>query len=579
LIRNPEKARELEAEHKGSVEHINIDEDVIRLNVLFGKVAGSRGSLYELGEELNDAPTSEAAYAVLEKWERKYQDVNEPLKGVRIAIDGVHTGTGPIAAEVFKRLGAEVHARNLDIRLVTGRHNANLSIDENLANVRETIKSVNADFGMAFDLGGDRGLIVTPDPSTANGFYEIESDEAQVVLLQELKEKWGYDNIPTGFIRDVLGTYALNLIAKKMDVRFDQTDAGYPFLKVRKEVRENEAKAKGERIVFPVFGERSGRIWLHFTGEIENPLAVEILFAAMVRHGKKDLIEQGLAGNDFDAPTAIKIFNEKRIPFTKSKRVQPLFHLDFLKDLESNPENKEIGWTFNGEVGKFKNPPSALIKVGNDIVVKKLKEFFTPGKEFNTPVGVLTVSEFNTERDDGAIGGRHQFADIIFEQNGGVVGRIVFRTSSKDSTFASTYEAPGEGRELHRNSAMGIVFDFLKDNNIALVTTDMLDLLPLTDEQKKDVIAKFNLKFLEEDYISYQRAAGREVAPLLVNQYEIDTGNAYWNGDLTTTPITRPFRASREEDVKDMVTLREQEALLYERLALESLLKGEGYIS
>ncbi|MCK5179157.1 MAG: UTP--glucose-1-phosphate uridylyltransferase, partial [Candidatus Omnitrophica bacterium] len=63
-----------------------------------------------------------------------------------------------------------------------------------------------------------------------------------------------------------------------------------------------------------------------------------------------------------------------------------------------------------------------------------------------------------------------------------------------------------------------------------------------------------------------------------INQYDIDIGNAYWNGDLITTPITRPFRASLKEDVKDMTTLTEQEAVLSERFALESLLRGEGYI-
>ena len=61
--------------------------------------------------------------------------------------------------------------------------------------------------------------------------------------------------------------------------------------------------------------------------------------------------------------------------------------------------------------------------------------------------------------------------------------------------------------------------------------------------------------------------------------FEIASGIAYWKGTLTTTPLTRPFRASRKTDVFDIADIDSQKALQLERLAVESLLKGKGAIS
>ncbi len=60
---------------------------------------------------------------------------------------------------------------------------------------------------------------------------------------------------------------------------------------------------------------------------------------------------------------------------------------------------------------------------------------------------------------------------------------------------------------------------------------------------------------------------------------EIETGVRYWKGELKTTPIERPFRASRKEDVVDINDLSEEEGRKLEKLAVESLLEGKGYIS
>jgi phosphomannomutase len=64
----------------------------------------------------------------------------------------------------------------------------------------------------------------------------------------------------------------------------------------------------------------------------------------------------------------------------------------------------------------------------------------------------------------------------------------------------------------------------------------------------------------------------------MVTPIQVARGVQYWGG-TSTTSIARPFRASQEADVKDITTLDSKEALRLERLAAESLLRGEGSIS
>ncbi|OGR52501.1 MAG: hypothetical protein A3I11_07705 [Elusimicrobia bacterium RIFCSPLOWO2_02_FULL_39_32] len=63
------------------------------------------------------------------------------------------------------------------------------------------------------------------------------------------------------------------------------------------------------------------------------------------------------------------------------------------------------------------------------------------------------------------------------------------------------------------------------------------------------------------------------------NNFDLKWGVKYWREELRTTSILRDFRPSREEDVLDINQLSDQERLELERLGIESLLKGEGYIS
>ena len=62
------------------------------------------------------------------------------------------------------------------------------------------------------------------------------------------------------------------------------------------------------------------------------------------------------------------------------------------------------------------------------------------------------------------------------------------------------------------------------------------------------------------------------------SEAEIEMGVRYHHGDLTTSPITRPFRASQKEDVVDINDLSDTEALELERLGALAVAKGKGDI-
>lgn len=64
-----------------------------------------------------------------------------------------------------------------------------------------------------------------------------------------------------------------------------------------------------------------------------------------------------------------------------------------------------------------------------------------------------------------------------------------------------------------------------------------------------------------------------------VNNFDLQRGVRYWNGELRTTPIARDFRPSRKGDVLDINELSDEQRLELERLGILSLFKGEGYIS
>lgn len=61
-----------------------------------------------------------------------------------------------------------------------------------------------------------------------------------------------------------------------------------------------------------------------------------------------------------------------------------------------------------------------------------------------------------------------------------------------------------------------------------------------------------------------------------VKDFEVATGVSYFKGEIKTTPITRPFRASEKSDVKDITELNEQDGMSLEKSGAVSVARGEG---
>jgi len=473
LIEHPEKIKAMENIEKGKFIPSNIDENCIRMCSLVARVADQEGSLYELAREIE---SSESPSSVLDKRERQIGR-STPLKGLKVVVEGVHTPSGKLAAETFKELGAKVVLINGDIREIEGEHTADPSKAKNLDQLKKRMQREKADFGIAFDLDGDRGAIVvprTPKTEPITTYKTLAPDNLICALLPYMVEKNGYNQRligkKVGVIRDVLGTFGVNNIADKLGIEPFQTDAGYVFLKaLRRELLE-------DNYAIPIYGERSGHCWLDPTGEFENPIAVTALFAVMVKKLKYKNDKTDSENPFWEA------YHENTVSYMQSPRFQPLFHQTFLSQLSSDPRN-DTGWKY--DPANPTKPPQAIIALGKDAGVKRLQAEFSAGKTYNTPAGKLKVREFNAYQDPPDEGGLYRFADIVFERDGKFVGRFVFRASSNDPTFVCSFETPSrmegekEGKDLlawyedSQNryvSIGGVVLDWLEKNEIALVT-------------------------------------------------------------------------------------------------------------
>ncbi|MDO8603694.1 MAG: UTP--glucose-1-phosphate uridylyltransferase [Candidatus Omnitrophota bacterium] len=469
LIVNPAKINTIKSMRQGEFMPSNVDANCVKMCVLVGKTVASGNSIYNLARELG---ASESPVTVLDDWDRRIGHL-EPLKGMKMIVEGAHTPSGKLAADTFIGLGAEVILINGDIQEIEGEHEADPSIPKNLTGLERAIAAHNADFGIAFDLDGDRGAIVVPErwkATVGTKFHLLAPDNLIVSMLTYMIRRGGYDQAvigrEVGVIRDVLGTFAVNDMASRLGIKAFQTDAGYVFLKALR----RQLLPRG--YIVPVYGERSGHCWLDVTGEFENPIAVAVLFATMVKESKyKDNATQ--SKNPF-----LEAYEENIIPYLQSTRFQPLFHPKFLSELSSDLRNN-TGWTYNAE--RPTNPPQAIIALGKDLGIQKLQQEFKVGNLYLTPAGNLRIKEFNTYQDVPDEGGLYRFADIVFEQDGKFAGRFVFRASSNDPTFVCSFETPLMDGETYISASLdnrylsigGVVLDWLESNGIAGVTGDI----------------------------------------------------------------------------------------------------------
>ncbi|MBI4706638.1 MAG: hypothetical protein HY761_01755 [Candidatus Omnitrophica bacterium] len=485
---------------RGTFSITNVDRNCVKFNILLGRAAFAKRSLFDLARQIQD---SDNPVNVLDRWEGQLGQTR-PLKGMKIVVEGSHTPSGKLAADTFRNLGAQVILINGDVREIKGEHNADPSIEKNLEQLKKSIEADNADMGIAFDLDGDRGAIIVPHrPVTMPGirFVSISPDNMLGVLLPYLIKDLGYDPAVTGkkigVIRDVLGTFGVNDVANRSGVVPLQTDAGYVLLK-----KERQEKLKAGWVI-PVYGERSGHSWLDVTGEVENPVAIAVLFSVLVK-------QQNYEG---DAPKSanpfLSVYVKNSVPYVQSPRFQPPFHPDLLAKLSLDPRNN-TGWKYDSK--DTKNPPQAIIALGKDSSIKALSKEFVVGKVYKTAAGDLRVKEFNTYQDDPEDGGLYRFADIVFESTSGeFAGRFVFRASSNDPTFVCSYEAPAstgsmDQAKVKKACVGGLVLDWAEKNGIAMVSKDcLITNLGCSLETAAGKSAKLNLSGPEDDLLGHRK--------------------------------------------------------------------------
>lgn len=81
---------------------------------------------------------------------------------VSIVIDGANAVTGVVAPKLFEELGCKVTPLYCDLDGSFPNHAPDPSVEENLTDLIEKVKSESADLGVAFDGDGDRIIVVTP---------------------------------------------------------------------------------------------------------------------------------------------------------------------------------------------------------------------------------------------------------------------------------------------------------------------------------------------------------------------------------------------------------------------------------
>jgi len=486
MLADPSRIKAMESAKKGTFEVFRqIEASAVQFNTLIGHVASANGSLYELGEEIkanNDPQGFVAAQA------KQYAD-NKPLQGQRVVIDGAFTPSGLLAAQTFENLGAEVIKLNTVVREVSGLHKADPSVDANLKELKDAMQKNNATFGLAFDLDGDRGAILVPEiqKGTVTGFKTLAQDNLIGMVIPSLIERWGYKNIPgkkLGVIKDVLGTMGIVEKSRQVGVETFTTDTGYVFLKAKKEALEKQ------NYVVPIYGERSGHGWLHATGEIENPVAIAVLFALIV----KEKMDAGIKD-------ALSVYDGETIPFSQSPRFQPPIHPNLLKKLSDDPRN-DTGWKY--DPNSTKNPPQKIIALARHETVKAMEAEFTPGKVFSTvAAGPLHVKEFNVDKGEN-IDGLYRYADVVFVDDAGApAGHFVMRASSNDPSFVASYEAPlGNDQKRYaagrRIAIAGIVTLFLAQGYALFAP----------DQMSEVVFTKANLGPIHSDMVKSRSEFG-----------------------------------------------------------------------
>jgi len=511
FLKDPASMSARQASTPGTFKAEDIKEETIRFNVVSQQIAFQGGSLYAFGERLK----KEDPLQVLAEMEKQYGQ-SKPFWGRRIGVEGSHTPSGRIAAETFKRLGADFVLLNGDVTEVFGPHKADPSIEKNLDGLKTAIADRQLDFGIAFDLDGDRGAILVPVMiyGKLDHFEVLSPDNLMVMSYPSLIKAYGYkdaivkDGKILGIIKEVLGTEGITDLANELNeelksellavlrtgdssaldrvlVKAFTTNTGYVFLKAKK------AEMEEQGYIFPIYGESSGHCWLHFTGEFENPLAVGALFALIAQKNR--------AGDEMDFDVYQRL--TEKYAYSQMKRSSPLISPQFLQELSnwinSDPAEPKLGIRWKFDPNSTKNPPQDVIALARSKSIEFILDQFKVGKIFKiigTNAGPLTVERVDTAIPSFDRKGLYSYADIYFKNEAGkIVGHIAWRASSNDPLYLASYEAKGRGAQPDkiRKTLGRIMYAVLGEKHAIMTMGDLQERLPhLTTEAQQLLYAK-----------------------------------------------------------------------------------------
>jgi phosphomannomutase len=391
-----------------------------------------------------------------------------PFAGLRIVVEGAHTSSGPLAERALRILGAQTTLLHGEVQAVRGPHAADPSITRNLKDLFAEMTKQKAHLGIAFDLDGDRGAVVLPNPQ--GEFDVLAPDRIGQVLIPFLMQQGGYSQTPKPLhVRDCLSTDAVLDQGKVSGVTVETTDAGYVFLKKRE-----RDKAK-DGFLGMSMGEASGHAWLDYTGPFENPIVMASLFAAMCAQRIQG--SGGLAAGEKSSLAVHQVFTELAIPYRKSTRFQPLFSPALVAEVARDPAN-DTGWS----PGQNSPVPQKLISLCRSTSIRKIRELFAVGKKFQTALGELKVELFDAQWDEEE--NIFRFGKIYFSLGGGPVGSFVSRGSSNDPTAVQVWEVKefeGEKWNGVRLPEETIQQRFDLIGGLVLSTCEQEQILELTD--------------------------------------------------------------------------------------------------
>lgn len=154
--------------------------------------------------------------------------------GLKIVIDAGNGAAGPLAVNLFERLGAELVALYCEPDGTFPNHDPNPSEEGNLQQLIDTVISTKSDLGLAFDGDGDRLVVVAGDGEI------IWPDQLMMIFARDILRR----NPNTPIVFDVKSSRCLEQLIHQYSGTPVICKTGHAH--VRKAVQETQAVLGGE---------------------------------------------------------------------------------------------------------------------------------------------------------------------------------------------------------------------------------------------------------------------------------------------------------------------------------------------